>query len=409
MEPWEKIYIRLRTGQTIPDIDPHLQIACVDCHGGNASQPNNKEAAHTGLIADPSEYRIIDGQRTNSCAGANCHESLVKDQYGKSLHQNLWGEKVMVAARSGVQSFDQCPQTTIEGYNGECASCHATCGDCHIAIPNSAGSGFPKTGPIYSSHKFYKTPDMQNNCTACHGSRVAHDFYGEEGVRPGDVHYENNMTCLECHTQAEMHGAIAETDQNSISRYHYDQLPACQDCHSGITDANLFHSYHIDDMTCYVCHSQTTYNNCTACHVDNVWQTDPVYQNNNPVEDFRIGLNPLYSTFEQGDLRKVKFATLRHIPIAPDSYANWGAASASLPGYNTVPTWKYTSPHNIRRYNDLTEGVSLPDCYSKCHISANSANKNYYLFKSYVDSFWSNESDANTPVFVDGHLPDGWE
>lgn len=413
MEPWEKVYIKLGRKDDVSQIDHHLRIACVTCHGGNASQPNSKELAHKDLVRDPSEYKTGNGQLTNSCAGGSCHESFLIDDYSKSLHQNLWGERVMVAARSGVDNFAQCPQSTQDGFNGECTGCHATCGQCHVSIPNSAGGGFPKNGPLYSSHKFYKTPDMKNNCTACHGSRIAHDFYGEEGERDGDVHYkEEGMTCLsQCHTKDEMHGGIAETDQNSIDRYHYEELPSCtQGCHKAETVDSLaiinqYHKKHFEDLTCYICHSQPTYNNCTGCHVNDAWKTDPEYQEKNPEKDFRIGLNPL--TFEDGDFRKVKFALLRHIPIVPDSYSNWGGASATLPGYDDVPTWKYTSPHNILKFTDHTRDVN--PCFANCHINHNEENKKLFLLKSYVDENWPNESKANESVVVDSHLPEGWE
>jgi thiosulfate/3-mercaptopyruvate sulfurtransferase len=305
----------------------------------------------------------------------------------------------MVALRSGVSTFDQCPQSTQKGFNGECANCHATCGDCHISIPNSAGRGF------LSSHRFRKTPDQANNCTACHGSRIAHDFLGDpEQGRKGDVHNEKYMKCLDCHSQAEMHNAVA--DPNNTHRYNYAELPTCTSgCHAdsiALAVRNIYHVMHYNTVTCYVCHSQP-YNNCAGCHVDGEWEIDPVYQNNNPAEDFKIGINPLTSH------NSAKYATLRHIPIAPGSYSNWGGGSATLPGYDDYPTWKFTSPHNIQRFTALTDTSGGKFCSESCHINANPENRKYFLFNDYIQTNWPEEVNANSGVVVDGHLPPGWE
>ena len=376
------------------------KLTCVDCHGGDNTKPNSMEEAHTDLILDPSEY---DANGKNSCSASGCHETTAEN-YKYSLHQNLWGERKMVALRSGVATFDECPQSTKDGFNGECTSCHATCGDCHISIPNSAGKG------LVNSHKFNRTPDQANNCTACHGSRVGHDFLGDYEVypnRPKDVH-ANIYTCTDCHSKLEMHSAA---DENT-DRYTYEHLPSCEEagCHAAgdtLNIANDYHNRHFDKLSCFVCHSQD-YNNCTSCHVNDEWKTDPAYQNNNPVEDFKIGLNPLKT--ETGRFR-FKFATLRHIPVDPKSYENWGAASANLPGYDDIPTWKYTSPHSILKYTARTDTTGGKSCSESCHIKdlgpflGNPDNAKYFLFRQFVSDDWPNEVNANESVFVDDILP----
>lgn len=402
MEPWQKVFIKLPRSGNIEDRDGHFKVlSCVDCHGGDANQPNSKEKAHQNLVVDPSEYVMVNGTMQNKCGDSGCHSGK-SEGFKTSLHQQLWGFKKMIAIRSDVTSFDQCPESTREGFDGDCTSCHTTCGQCHVAIPNSAGSG------LVNNHEFRGTPDQANNCLACHGSRIAHDFLGDENTgRPGDVHYQKFMKCWDCHSGTEMHSAVSDT--NNTDRYTYEELPECYDCHpeSEIGSKNAYHSVHMDDMTCYVCHSQP-YNNCTGCHVNNAWQTDPVYQARNPEEDFKIGLNPLTTH------NPAKFALLRHVPVVKDTYANWGAGSANLPGYDNLPTWKFTSPHNIQRWTPLTEASP---CYNGCHTKdgfGNPENKKYFLFKDYLQNNaenpdWTEEVNANEPVFVDGQLPSGWE
>ena len=400
LEPWQKVYINLGRNKSVADLDVHLRnLTCVDCHGGDNTQPNDKEAAHKNFNPDPS---ALDAQGKNVCANSGCHEDVV-GSYKNSMHQNIWGERKWVALRMGYDSFDQCPQSTQQAFNGECTSCHATCGDCHVSIPNSAGKGF------ISSHKFMERPDQTNNCMACHGSRLAHDFLGNYDyypVRYKDVH-SNYFTCIDCHGKEEMHSAAtAGTD-----RYHNEQLPSCEQsgCHNpdSLKTKNIYHSMHYDKLSCFVCHSQR-YNNCTGCHVKGEWKTDPEYQNRNPEEDFRIGYNP--NQTESGMFR-FEFITVRHIPVVPNTYANWGAESANLTDYDKYPTWKYTSPHNIRRFTARTDTTGGKQCWESCHTKSgfgNPENKKYFLFRGYIQTNWPDEVNANESTVVDDHLPDGW-
>jgi len=392
LEPWQKVYINLGNYQTPGDLDQHMEdLACTDCHGGSSEFPNNMEESHNGYITDPSE---IDANSNNACK--DCHEGTV-NKFKNSLHQQLWGEKRMVALRAGVSSFAQCDASLQDGFNSECTDCHATCGDCHISIPNSAGKGF------VNSHRFMKTPDQANNCMACHGSRIAHDFLGDYDnypVRPRDIHREKGFTCISCHDKVEMHGEVTDTD--NTHRYNYEHAPSCEEsgCHDNVASANLYHIMHYDQLSCYVCHSQD-YNNCTACHTAGEWKTDPVYQAENPAEDFRIGLNPLPN-------KRFTYVTVRHIPIAPSSYDNWGA-SGMMVNYDSEPTWKYTSPHSIRRFTARTDTSGGKFCSESCHIIANpQRNDKFFLKAQYIQDNWPDEVNANSNVVVDNELPAGW-
>ncbi len=403
MEPWEKVFINLKGVNSVAQLDYHMsELSCVDCHGGDASKPNNMEEAHQDFIARPSEY-ADDGK--NSCGKSGCHEALAVD-FQQSLHTQLWGEKKMIAIRAGYPNFSSCPSTIQDAHAGDCASCHAACGDCHISIPPSAGGGF------INSHKFSATPSSVNNCMACHGSRIGDDFIrdGDRG-HYGDVHGDKYlMDCMECHTASEMHSATVE----GTDRYHYTELPDCEDsgCHSAgaaLPQANDYHLVHFDHMSCYVCHSQP-YNNCTSCHVNGAWKTDENYQNHNPEIDIKIGINPLPS-------RRFKYATLRHTPVSPDSYKEWNIAEiAVLSNYDALPTWKYTSPHSIMRITSRTDTTGGKSCYENCHIGENGKNKDLYLFDADIrnsghpvwDDKWADEADANAGVVVDGQLPASW-
>ncbi len=378
---------------SVEDVDIHLEVlSCIDCHKGDNTKLNDMEAAHQGLVVFPSRY---DENGTNICGNSNCHASIV-DEFRNSLHNKLWGYQVNIAKRAGAQNFDQCPQSLIDGFNNECSRCHASCGDCHVAKPNDVGKGF------ISSHRFNSTPNQVNQCIACHGARVGYDFQ-DEPPREGDVH-ANSLACIDCHEQSKLHNSASETS----TRYTHENRASCdnENCHnSGLENANNYHGRHLDDMSCYVCHSDNEYQNCSGCHVNGAYLTDPVYQANNPAIDFKIGLNPIKS-----EDRPYKYATVRHIPIVRDTYDNWGATGV-LVDYDKYPTWKYASPHSIQRWTARTDTSGGKSCAARCHLGSfgDEANREIYLFRDYVQSNWPDEVNANESVFVDGYLPAGWE
>lgn len=384
MEGWEKVHIDLGSKGSVAELDPHLERqSCTDCHGGDPAEADDPEAAHEGLVTDPSAIEH------GACA--ECHEPI-HGTYGGSMHLNLWGEQTAIAARAGVPTFAECPQALRDGFAGECSSCHASCGDCHVSRPDSVGKGFIK------SHVFNKKPHQKNQCMACHGSRVAYDFMGDsETGRKPDAHFAKGMGCMACHTGTEMHA-----DSTGVpDRYHVPEAPTCEGCHDVATD-NVFHMMHWDTVSCQVCHAQP-YNNCTACHTGGAWKSDPDYLEQNPEAGFRIGLNPFPD-------RRFKLVTLRHVPAARTSFDPWGAEGMLL-AYDSVPTWKYTTPHSIRRWTGRTE-TDGAGCGSACHLGSPDGspdNADLYLSQEYVDARWPDESAANTSVVVDGQLPEGWE
>jgi len=385
LEPWEKVLIKLGSKDSVEELDQHFSyFTCSKCHGGDPSEQEDCEKAHAGLVADPSSME------TDMCA--YCHPDIASD-FAESLHNNLWGEKYAVAVRAGADSFSQCPQSLQDGFKGECNSCHATCGDCHISRPNTSGKGFIK------NHLFKKTPHQKYQCMGCHGSRIAHDFMGDDETgRKPDAHFGKGMNCMKCHDVAEMHSPAADVED----RYHYDKAPRCEDCHD-IPEQNEYHSTHWDTLSCQVCHSQV-YNNCAACHVAGGWKDDPAYQENNPAEEFRIGMNPFPD-------RRFKYVTVRHAPIAPSTYDNWGA-EGTLVNFDALPTWKYTTPHSVRRWTKRTEVLDGAGCGANCHLGAPDGfyeNKDIYLFKEYVEENWPLEVEANSNMFVDDGLPAGWK
>ena len=341
----------------------------MDCHEGDVAigQYGEYEEVHERVVVDPSAIGKCDG----------CHADIAAAT-ANSLHTNLWGEKAMIEKR-GMCTFEETPGV-VAGFGRNCNGCHTTCGQCHVSRPNSVAGGLAK------AHQILKTPDQTQHCTACHGSRIGHDFKGEAvGVNP-DIHYIRGHRCEFCHGAEEIHGDGLSTNDSGHyeHRYEVETMPRCENCHvKEDIDADnvgnddwegVYHDAHWEGFTgvnlqCQVCHSQP-YKNCTNCHTgppggDHAYEIEP------SVIALKIGQNTLPDQRGEYD-----YVIVRHTPIHQDTYAEWGL---TLPAYDSEPTWKYASPHNIRSWTDQTEVEEGMTCGSSCHDRPGEDPKGYYL------------------------------
>ena len=86
------------------------------------------------------------------------------------------------------------------------------------------------------------------------------------------------------------------------------------------------------------------------------------------------------------------YVVLRHVPIAPTSFDDW--EPNAMTAFASEPTWKYASPHNIRR--ETPQGTC-----GGCH-----GNEELFLTVEYIQSLidegvmFSEEIEANDGVVV---------
>jgi thiosulfate/3-mercaptopyruvate sulfurtransferase len=376
LEAWEKVIITGNDGEEFLE-SIHGSIDCITCHGGVAD--TSKEVAHQGMIRDPSQ------NPEESCGGAGCHDGIVAATE-TSIHTNLTGYRTMIAIRTGIDLEDD--DALRNGFNQSCNNCHTTCGQCHVSRPHSVEGG------LVSDHKFERSPSMINQCTACHGSRVGDEYRGKHRETiPGykfDVHYGRNAAlggkhCANCHTADEMHNGSGDY------RYAVMEMPRCEDCHGNEQSSNTYHSVHWGDLSCQVCHSQD-YKNCDACHVGEGLES-PSYLT------FKIGKNPLPND------RSYKYVTLRHVPIAEDTYAGWGYGGG-LPNFDVLPTWKLTTPHNIQRWTARTDTTGGRECKDACHESPPTLEG--FFFRQVDLGRHPDEENANASLIVPDAPPSEW-
>jgi hypothetical protein len=335
LEPWEKVLVDYTSfSQT-----SHGDRSCVECHGGTQAA-TEKERAHVDLIASPS----TDAQRV--CG--ECHPAETAT-YPFALHSTQAGYWTAINTRS-----TPADHPALEGmFNNHCATCHTTCGECHVSQPENVGGG------LFTGHVFEKTPPMTRSCTACHGSRIGNEFLGKNEGFPGDVHFrEARMNCVKCHEGTDLHGANTDPASADTHRYAGAEAPACVNCHPDVLpgrDENPMHQTHGDTLSCQVCHA-ITYTSCDGCHVA-ISQTSgkPFFETEATYPTFLIGRNPSPTPD-----RPYQFVPVRHVPVAPTSYEYYGADLLS--NFNALPTWLYTTPHNIQK--NTPQNGSCETCHS---------------------------------------------
>ena len=292
MEPQKKVLVSEKYLET-----EHGEIACEDCHGGNPVG-KGKKAAHDGMDPLPS---VNDPE--NACGG--CHDEIVSTA-GDSLHATLATFPRMLKSRANMDKWAHIDKAR----QNHCASCHTSCGGCHVSRPPSAQKGFVR------GHVFQKQPDPINQCTACHGSRVGYEYYGQRGQ--GDVHAAKaGMDCVDCHNAGEMHAAAPE---NIEVRYVLQEMVQCKDCHKNLAAGSVReHAIHQGKVQCQVCHSQT-YVNCYSCHVGKDPEGVAFFQNKWEVESMKIGRNYAGASSKAA----YQYMLVRHVPVDPEMFDYYG-------------------------------------------------------------------------------------
>jgi thiosulfate/3-mercaptopyruvate sulfurtransferase len=319
LELWEKVLVSPKFLAT-----EHAQKACEECHGGNPAAAE-RVAAHQGVVKDPTEVPPFGKDAGIVCA--ECHEQEVKSG-ATSLHATLSTFPKVLRARAGDDPHGW--DTIVDpGRKNHCTPCHASCGQCHVSRPKYSKSGF------INGHLFSKKPDMVNQCTACHGSRVGDEFYGNRGV--GDAHLaKKGMDCMACHPAAEMHAS----GEGLGSRYQLPQLPKCAGCHEKDLARAGQHKDHVGKVQCQVCHAQD-YVSCFSCHTGKDEKGVVYFVNQKETETFKIGRNYPGTGLAEG------WILVRHEPTDREVFDFYGTDGFKT--FDNVPTWKRASPHNVQR------------------------------------------------------------
>ena len=355
MEAWEKVFVEDAAFLT----SIHNSQNCIGCHGG-VDEATDKDAAHEGVVRDPTS------DPDKVCG--SCHSTEV-EMASTGLHQNLTGYHTVLEERGA----DFGNPSMQQGFDNHCATCHASCGQCHVSRPNFTNGG------LIAGHEVKEFASMKDTCMACHGARVSIEYKGQNEGVPGSVHWlGEGMACYDCHQISDFHGDGSE----NAYRYGGSPSPRCEDCHAEeISEQSevLEHTLHQDKVACSVCHTSGPYKNCYNCHLGVDEKGLPYYTTDDSQMLFKIGRNVL-----QSEDRPWEYVLVRHVPVEPDTFSFYG--DSLLPDFDNVPTWKYATPHNIQRITPQNESCN------NCH-----GNEEIFLT---VDDVEPARREANASVIV---------
>ncbi|RME82539.1 MAG: hypothetical protein D6775_10620 [Caldilineae bacterium] len=331
MEAWEKVLV---DRAKFLEQDVHAQIGCIECHGGTP-ETDDKSRAHEGMVAKAG------ANPQQACGG--CHKDYALAAQA-NVHRLLNGYQDVLKQRGA----DFTDPTLTQAYGNHCTSCHADCGDCHISRPAGLGGG------LLTGHKVKRMGSVWLTCGGCHSARIADDYRGNHEGIPGDVHWEKKgMICTTCHDTQDYHAP------GHGNRYTGEPSPACVDCHEDVRPGDGIEQHdeeHLDKLACQVCHSVGAYKSCFGCHTG-IDDKGLKYFTTEPSQmTFKIGLNPL-----QSEERPWQWVLLRHAPATSDLFGFYG--EDLLPNFDAVPTWKYTTPHNIRA--QTPQNVTCNACHGQ--------------------------------------------
>ena len=127
-------------------------------------------------------------------------------------------------------------------------------------------------------------------------------------------------------------GARTETVNRIIQGLSDDPQP-------GLDEAGA-HAIHQDKLSCYVCHSAGPVETCTGCH-EGYDEEGTRFRTSDITYVFKIGTNP-----NPTERHPYEYVTVREVPTVPDTFEGFGV---TLENYDAVPTWKMSTPHNIRK------------------------------------------------------------
>ena len=203
---------------------PHGRLGCVTCHRGNGLT-DDKDAAHEGLIADPT------AEKPWECV--ICHHDLPEVLPEDRL--NTPHGRVVEAIMAG-------------------SPCEVYCSDCHGGV----GHGFdPVSGNIICS---------MSVCRDCHEERELNiEMTKCETCHLGPHDVAEVLSCEDCHASTDAWAEI-ETDVHPSDLLGKHAEISCFDCHAWPNFKDL------TDYECVDCHERPHErpedDDCARCHED---------------------------------------------------------------------------------------------------------------------------------------------
>jgi hypothetical protein len=171
-----------------------------------------------------------------------------------SIHVRREGKDVFYkASNGGFELLTGVPYADLK-----CGKCHGpTYAD---GTPVDDASYAP--GSCADCHAGYQVPSP-GACLKCHSRQNAEINADNADASYADVHRAGDMTCTDCHGEAELH-ADAGTRLSMLDPSPLK--PSCAGCHPTLS-ATYSHTDHAATLDCTACHTRTV-QTCYNCHFE---------------------------------------------------------------------------------------------------------------------------------------------
>jgi hypothetical protein len=297
---------------------------------------------------------------------ALCLPSLLFAQakFSTSVHATRPGKNdAYKKANGGMELITNISMSTLA-----CGKCHSTT----EKYPNGSTIDAANYTPSCNDcHDFTKgnTVDEQT-CINCH-NRQSYERTAYPNV---DVHKLKGMTCIACHSKAELHG------DDGVAYVSLKQAGAmkvkCENCHANLS-TNSSHTTHAGKVDCAACHAVGVLT-CAGCHFETVIATGK-NRAINQIKNYRllvkkegeVRLGGLMSHTYAGKTNFIissyhSHAITKNATTCTDCHANMGGTIAAINEYNTSGTmtmnkWNATT----RKIEGPTGVVPIPSDWKK--------------------------------------------
>jgi len=285
---------------------------------------------------------------------AFCLPSLALSQakFSTSVHAMRPGKNdAYKKANGGMELITNISMSTLA-----CGKCHSTT----EKYPNGSDINSATYAPSCNDcHDFTKgnTVDEQT-CINCH-NRQSYERTAYPNV---DVHKTKGMTCISCHTKAEIHG------DDGVSYVSLKQSGAvkvkCEDCHANLS-SSVSHTTHAGKVDCAACHAVGVLT-CAGCHFETVIATGK-NRAINQIKNYRllvkkdgeVRLGGLMSHSYNGKTNYIissyhSHAITKNATTCTDCHANMGGSIAAINEYNAGGTM------SMNKWNATTKKIDGP-------------------------------------------------
>ncbi len=195
------------------------------------------------------------------------------------------------------------------------------------------------------------------SCLNCHQRQLRErELYQSE-----DVHTNEGLTCISCHSKEELHG------DDSISYLSLKQTGAiktnCTNCHTQLNN-NPSHNRHVGKVDCAACHAVSVYS-CSGCHFESYIATAKMRYNNEfnnyrllVKNDGLVKLGAIVTHSYNGKTNYIIASTHSHIikreaTTCNDCHLRMGHSNDIIQEYNN------TGFITVAKWNETTKQVEI--------------------------------------------------